>query len=401
MQKSIFVLPRIAVLTAAVSGILGATVLPGAAFSATHTVTTMTITSGTFFMSDGISTTPVAYNFFGPSTDMVSGYLGAPGGSGIASSIQQPNSIVGFPFFGAPVNIYTAANNLGDEGSLAGSIPGGPVPNGTVDDATGVLSMDLSSWFATWNGTDFNQGNAAAATNFNPVTLSVPPCNAVTNPVTDTPGSVSCNGTSCTFSGLEWNSCIVGGAFDGKIGTWILNGTLTIMPGFTSAGDIIASPAGGLVTSEAGETDSFTIRLSTAPASDVTIPLASSDLTEGTVSPASLTFTPGNFNTPQSVTVTGVDDSDQDNNVNYNVDIGPSTSADLSWNNRTFNSVGVTNEDDDSASTQTITTDVSDGFFGCSISDSHVRPWQRADLGVLGIGMLLLAAWRRRLLAKV
>jgi hypothetical protein len=37
----------------------------------------------------------------------------------------------------------------------------------------------------------------------------------------------------------------------------------------------------------------------------VTIALTSSDTTEGTVSPASLTFTPGNWNVAQTVTVTG------------------------------------------------------------------------------------------------
>ena len=49
--------------------------------------------------------------------------------------------------------------------------------------------------------------------------------------------------------------------------------------------------------------------LTTQPTADVTIALSSSDTTEGTVSPASLTFTTANWNVAQTVTVTGVDDA--------------------------------------------------------------------------------------------
>ncbi len=49
--------------------------------------------------------------------------------------------------------------------------------------------------------------------------------------------------------------------------------------------------------------------LNTQPTVDVTIALSSSDTTEGTVGPASLTFTNANWDTPQTVTVTGVDDA--------------------------------------------------------------------------------------------
>ena len=46
-----------------------------------------------------------------------------------------------------------------------------------------------------------------------------------------------------------------------------------------------------------------------APTSNVTLALSSSDATEGSVAPASLTFTPLNWATPQTVTVTGLDDT--------------------------------------------------------------------------------------------
>ena len=42
--------------------------------------------------------------------------------------------------------------------------------------------------------------------------------------------------------------------------------------------------------------------------------MRSGDATEGTVTPAAVTFTPDNWNAPQTVTVTGVDDQEADGN---------------------------------------------------------------------------------------
>ena len=71
---------------------------------------------------------------------------------------------------------------------------------------------------------------------------------------------------------------------------------------------ITVSPTSGLTTTETGGSGTFTVVLTTEPTADVTIGLTSDDVTEGTVAPASLTFTAANWNTPQTVTVTGVDD---------------------------------------------------------------------------------------------
>ena len=78
------------------------------------------------------------------------------------------------------------------------------------------------------------------------------------------------------------------------------------------AAGITVTPTAGLTTTEAGGTATFTVVLNTQPTADVTIALSSSDTTEGTVSPASLTFTTANWNVAQTVTVTGVDDAVDD-----------------------------------------------------------------------------------------
>ena len=57
------------------------------------------------------------------------------------------------------------------------------------------------------------------------------------------------------------------------------------------AAGITVTPTAGLTTTEAGGTATFTVVLNTQPTADVTIALSSSDTTEGTVRPASLTFT--------------------------------------------------------------------------------------------------------------
>jgi len=65
-----------------------------------------------------------------------------------------------------------------------------------------------------------------------------------------------------------------------------------------------------LNTTEAGGTATFTARLTSMPSGDVSFDLSSSDATEGSVEPASLTFTPANWNVPQTVTVRSAEDAD-------------------------------------------------------------------------------------------
>ena len=112
-----------------------------------------------------------------------------------------------------------------------------------------------------------------------------------------------------------------------------------------------ASPShpASITTTESGVTATFTVRLNSQPTAAVTIALSSSDPTEGTVAPASLTFTPANWNTPQTVTATGVDDLVDDGDVAYTIVTAPAASADPIYN--TFNAadVAVTNTDDDVA----------------------------------------------------
>ena len=112
---------------------------------------------------------------------------------------------------------------------------------------------------------------------------------------------------------------------------------------------ITISALPGLTTTEAGGTATFDVVLNSQPTDDVTLTVASDDLSEGNVSPAtaSLTFTPDNWDTPQSVTVIGANDTLDDGNISYNILLGPATSNDTDYNDLAVSPVAVTNTDDD------------------------------------------------------
>eukprot|EP01062_Namystynia_karyoxenos_P026284 TRINITY_DN20469_c0_g2_i2.p1 TRINITY_DN20469_c0_g2~~TRINITY_DN20469_c0_g2_i2.p1 ORF type:complete len:1669 (+),score=432.81 TRINITY_DN20469_c0_g2_i2:86-5008(+) len=112
---------------------------------------------------------------------------------------------------------------------------------------------------------------------------------------------------------------------------------------------VLVSPISGLVTTEAGGSDTFTVVLRSEPTSDVTIPVGipANQASEGTLSATSLLFTTGNWNTAQTVTVTGVADNVDDGNVAYVIDLGPTTSSDKAYDQVSPSDVQVTNMDDD------------------------------------------------------
>lgn len=113
---------------------------------------------------------------------------------------------------------------------------------------------------------------------------------------------------------------------------------------------ILVSPTTGLTTSEAGATALFTVVLQAEPANDVSMPVASSDTSEGTPSASVLVFTIENWNVPQAIIVTGADDAIADGNQSYTVSVGPSTSSDAAYSGLSGASAMLTNTDDETAS---------------------------------------------------
>jgi hypothetical protein len=112
---------------------------------------------------------------------------------------------------------------------------------------------------------------------------------------------------------------------------------------------VTVTPTSGLVTHESGLTDTFTIVLASQPTATVTIDLSSSDTDEGTVSPTSVSFTTLNWNEPQTITITGVDDSPpaSDGNIAYTIVTAAASSSDSTYNNMNPGDIEVTNNDND------------------------------------------------------
>ena len=108
-------------------------------------------------------------------------------------------------------------------------------------------------------------------------------------------------------------------------------------------GGVRVEPHEQLTTGESGATATFTAVLTVQPTADVTVNFTSSDTSEGTVSPASATFTTVTWKTPQTITVTGVLDNDAADQA-FTI-VTASTSPDPNYHERGILDVSVTNTD--------------------------------------------------------
>ena len=124
-------------------------------------------------------------------------------------------------------------------------------------------------------------------------------------------GTWSQSGSTVTVTNESYNGSLAAGGSTTAGANFNYSGTnaapasVTCTPtGSTTPppGSITATPASLSVTQ--GGTGTFTLALSQAPTANETVSIAASGNTGLTESPASLTFTPSNFSTPQTVTVT-------------------------------------------------------------------------------------------------
>ncbi len=126
---------------------------------------------------------------------------------------------------------------------------------------------------------------------------------------------------------------------------WYDEGSFTINPNPKVL--VTSNPTNSSTVTEAGSTSTFTVQLGQAPSASVTVAVSSGDSTEGSVSPSTMTFTTQNWNTAQTVTVTGANDSIQDGNVSWNVVLNPASSGDSTYNGLSNVNVAMTTSDDE------------------------------------------------------
>ncbi|MBD3886032.1 choice-of-anchor L domain-containing protein [Phormidium tenue FACHB-886] len=127
------------------------------------------------------------------------------------------------------------------------------------------------------------------------------------------------------------------------------NGTQQITTAITSedtAGVVISRT--NLLTSEAGTSANFTVKLASRPTDIVNIALSNGDLSEGSIDKPTLTFTPDDWDVVQTVTVTGLNDDLADGSIPYTI-ATDATSNDATYNQISIPDITVTNADNDTA----------------------------------------------------
>ncbi|MFL2992095.1 MAG: hypothetical protein ACJZ2H_01245 [Acidimicrobiales bacterium] len=186
-------------------------------------------------------------------------------------------------------------------------------------------------------------------------------------------GEVTAVPTTLTFTSANWDtaqSVTVTGVDDDLVdGSQTTNITLSVVDASSdddfdgisdqntqiettdddSVGFTLVESSGSTAVSESGSTDTFTVVLNVQPSSDVVFTLTSADTGEATVT-SSLTFTSANWDTAQTVTVTGVDDDpiDGDQTTTLTVSILDGSSDD-DFDAVADRTVSVTTTDDDVA----------------------------------------------------
>ncbi|MDX2067069.1 MAG: hypothetical protein SFV55_01520, partial [Haliscomenobacter sp.] len=131
------------------------------------------------------------------------------------------------------------------------------------------------------------------------------------------------------------------------------------------AGVTVTEPGGTNVT-EGGATDTYTVVLTSEPTANVTVNINAG--TQVTTSPTSLTFTSANWNSPQTVTVTAVDDATVEG-AHTGTITHTTTSSDANYNAASVASVVANITDNDAAAVCTASIMMNNGPI-CSGQDA-------------------------------
>ena len=262
--------------------------------------------------------------------------------------------------FTSPVTLTILANTVYD-GTLATAIPitGFSIVNDVLIEGNETVVFDITNLSTGIIEDAATNGDAIIATNFTytitdddvasytvtPTTLTIPE-NAGTGtftivlnaqPLSDVVIDVSSNATSeglvdisqVTFTNTNWDqpqTITITGVNDNLIGDDSTNIVTTINDtGSADAFDTLSDQTVAVtfanddtpnitVTPSSlslieGTTGTFTIALTAQPVTDVVVDLISSGLTEVSTNLTQVTFTNGNWNTPQTITVTAVEDT--------------------------------------------------------------------------------------------
>ena len=142
------------------------------------------------------------------------------------------------------------------------------------------------------------------------------------------------------------------------------------------------------VTVAEGGSGSYTVRLNTQPTSDVVIGVTKSGSPDVTVSPATLTFTPSNWDTAQTVTVRAAQDDDAVNDAASITHAVVAASSANEYDAVTIAGVTVTVTDDDTAgvTVSETTLTITEGGSGSYTVRLNTQPTSDVVIGVTRTG---------------
>ena len=235
------------------------------------------------------------------------------------------------------LKVSASANDVSNVAHTETGVTGNAVSNGQS------LSVVAPSDFPSLYVDALSPATGAEGTYLHGVSTSAYPFSAV-----NYRGNYAAGGFGVVFSTLPFDSISTSAANPNNQAS-VMKRVVEYLNGTTVAGISVSAASSSATTTELGGQVTFSVVLDSAPTADVTIPVSSSDETEGAVNVASLTFTSSNWSTPQTVTVTGQNDFIDDGNIAYSVVLGAAISSDSLYNGKNAADVSLTNQDNDTA----------------------------------------------------
>ncbi|WP_456417782.1 Calx-beta domain-containing protein [Thiolapillus sp.] len=228
------------------------------------------------------------------------------------------------------------------------------------DDAAGILTTPEAS---------LRTGESGGEARFDVVLLAQPTSNVTVPLQSSDPGEGDVNVSSLLFTSANWfvpQTVIVTGQ-DDVMADGDQDYVVQLLPAISDdanyhgldAADVQASnldddeagvtvSATELTVTEDGGSASFTVVLDTLPEGDVQLSLVVSNTEEAQLDLQTLTFTPANWNQPQQVVATGLDDDEVDGDQEFNINLSLRAAADHpSYGAISLPQIQVTNVDND------------------------------------------------------
>ena len=273
----------------------------------------------------------------------------------------------------ATLSIPIANDDVRDNGetftvSIAPRDVEGWVPTATGYDSARVTIAYESSRTVSFSSDSYEVAEGAGSVTLE-LSLSAEHCAELSVPVTFAAGTATGGGVDFASTGQDVGieKDAVSAEFSVDItdddvaeDAETLTATLTVPPGYAAGNHVTATVTitdddtarvtvdPTTLSVDEGESKTYGVVLHSKPSANVTVGAASEDEGAVTVAPASRTFTPDNWNTPQNFTAAGVEEDDDFNDESVSID-HTVTSADSKYSGITVSSVTVGVSDNDEA----------------------------------------------------